>query len=454
MYAHFAEADRSCDTRTVNSLTVRFRFMSTPDQSTGSRRHVRLILTMVPALGLAFVLSQFLRSVPAVIAPDLRAELDLTAGQLSVLPAALFFGSAIMQLPSGILLDRFGPRRTIAAFVLLTACGVAGFAFSATSLGLTLSLLVTGWGIAPIFMGIIVLISRWTPRDRLATATSLAVGIGGTGMLLSATPFAAATAAFGWRHTLAVVAGISLLLTFAILLTVKDRKPDAPEPSGDRESLLQTMRGLGVIFCEPKLYALGAIAAMAVGSFLTFRALWVGPYLNDTFDSGLIERGNIIFLVSLSWLVSAVFIGPLDRVFDTRRGIVTIGALSMALWFAVLALAGDVSTVVATGAMILLGLSSGLSSPIFAHARSLFPDRYVGRVVTAINLFVWGGVFFVQVGTGLIIDAFPADGQGHSPFEAYATSFAVLSFLLVAALLVYRRIEDVPPSRDIGEANS
>lgn len=431
-----------------------FSFMGSSNHISKPPSHVRLILAMVPALGLAFVLSQFLRSVPAVIAPDLRSELDLTAGQLSALPAALFFGSAIMQLPSGILLDRFGPRLTIAAFLLLTACGVAGFAFSTTSLGLIISLLVTGWGIAPVFMGIIVLISRWTPRDRLATATSLAVGIGGTGMLLSASPFAAATDAYGWRATLAAVATVALLLTFAVLLTVRDRKPDMSVPAGDTETLFQIMRGLGVVFREPKLYALGAISAMTVGSFLTFRALWVGPYLNDTFDAGLLERGNIIFLVSLSWLLSAVFIGPLDRVFDTRRGIVTIGALSMALWFAVLAIAGNTSLVIASTAMILLALSSGLSSPIFAHARSLFPDRYVGRVVTAINMFVWGGVFLVQVGTGLIIDAFPADAQGRSPFMAYATSFGVLAFLLVGALLIYRRIEDVPPSSDTHEPNA
>ncbi len=428
-----------------------FSFMGSPEHNSNPPGQVRLILAMVPALGLAFVLSQFLRSVPAVIAPDLRTELDLTAGQLSALPAALFFGSAIMQLPSGVLLDRFGPRLTIASFLLLTACGVAGFAFSTTSLGLIISLLVAGWGIAPVFMGIIVLISRWTPRDRLATATSLAVGIGGTGMLLSATPFAAATDAYGWRATLATVAAVALLLAFAVLLTVKDRKPDMPVPPGDTESLFQIMRGLGVVFREPKLYALGAISAMTVGSFLTFRALWVGPYLNDTFDAGLLERGNIIFLVSLSWLLSAVFIGPLDRIFDTRRGIVTIGALSMALWFAVLAIVGNTSLVIASAAMILLGLSSGLSSPIFAHARSLFPDRYVGRVVTAINMFVWGGVFLVQVGTGLIIDAFPADAQGHSPFRAYATSFGVLAVLLVGALLIYRCIEDVPPSSDTDE---
>jgi nitrate/nitrite transporter NarK len=425
--------------------------MSASSSTVAIRNRVRLILAMIPALGFAFVLSQFLRSVPAVIAPDLRAELDLTAGQLSALPAAMFFGSAIMQLPAGVLLDRFGPRRTIAAFLLLTAAGVAGFAFARTPGGLTLALLVTGWGIAPVFMGIIVLISRWTPRDRLATASALAVGIGGTGMLLSASPFAGATEAIGWRMTLAIVAGFAVLIGLAVVLTVRDRPPDAAPVVGGSETLIDTIRGLGVIFREPKLYALGTISAMTVGSFLTFRALWVGPYLNDTFDAGLIERGHIIFFVSLAWLVSAVAIGPLDRVFDTRRGIVTIGALSMALWFGVLAVSGDTTILVVTVAMIMLGLSSGLSSPIFAHARSLFPDRYVGRVVTAINLFIWGGVFAVQVGTGLLIDAFPADAQGHSPFIAYQVMFGVLSVLLVAALLVYRRIEDVPPSRDTGE---
>jgi len=426
--------------------------MSSPSDKT--RNRLKLILAMIPALGLAFILSQFLRSVPAVIAPDLRAELDLTAGQLSALPAALFFGSAIMQLPSGVLLDRFGPRRTIAAFLLVTACGVAWFAVAHSVIGLTLALLTIGWGIAPVFMGIIVLITRWISRDRLATASALAVGFGGTGMLLSASPFAEATAAFGWRPTLLMVAGCALVMSLGVILTVRDRAPDAPIVVGGSESLLDVARGLNFIFREPKLYAIGAISAITVGSFLTFRALWVGPYLNDTFGSDLIERGNIIFVVSLAWLVSAICIGPLDRIFDTRRGIVTVGALSMALWFAVLSAAGNTTVVTVTVAMVLLGLSSGLSSPIFAHVRSLFPDRYVGRVVTAINLFIWGGVFLVQVGTGLLIDAFPADELGRSPFVAYRVMFAALAVLLIAALLFYRRIEDVPPSRDTGEPDT
>lgn len=414
----------------------------------------RYILAMAPALGLAFILSQFLRSIPAVIAPDLRAELELSAGQLSNLPAALFLGSAIMQLPAGVLLDRFGPRITVAAFVLITATGVFGFSLAITPAGLTAWLLVTGWGIAPVFMGTIVLLTRWVNRDRLATMTALTVGVGGTGMLLSASPFAAATEAFGWRHTLAGVSVFALLLVGLILLTVRDRPPDQAAPAGPPESLMQVVRGLVVVFREPRLYAIGCIGGMTVGSFLTFRALWIGPYLNDVFGSELIARGNIIFLVSLAWLISAVAIGPLDRIFDTRRLVVAIGATLMATWFALLAIAGVGSLLFATAVMIALGLCSGLSSPIFAHARALFPDRYVGRLVTAINLFIWGGVFLVQIATGLLIDLFHADALGRIPDAAYRWNFAILAALLVIAVLYYLRVEDVPPSRDAGGPGS
>jgi nitrate/nitrite transporter NarK len=409
---------------------------------------LRLILAMAPALGLAFILSQFIRSVPAVIAPNLRVELGLDATQLSALPAALFLGSAIMQLPVGVLFDRFGPRRTVAVFILITVTGIAWFATARSPTGLMLALFVTGWGIAPVFMGTIVLLSRWVPRDRLSTATAITIGVGGMGMLLSATPFAAATAAFGWRETMLAIAAFSVLLAIGVYLTTRDRPPDAPVPSGPPETLLQTIRGLGVVLREPQIYALGALGGTAVGSFLTFRALWIGPYLNDIHGSGLIERGNIILVVSLAWLVSALAIGPLDRVFDTRRGVVSVGALAMAVWFGALAAAGGVPVLVASALMVVLGLCSGLSSPVFAHARALFPDRYVGRVITAINLFVWGGVFLVQVATGAIIDQFPADAAGRAPEVAYRTMFAALSVALLVALLFYRRVQDVPPSRD------
>ena len=413
------------------------------------RSKLLLIMVMVPFLGLAFMLSQFLRSVPAVIAPDLRSELNLTAIELSSLPAALFLGSALMQLPVGVLLDRFGPRRTIAIFLLISAVGTTLISRAESSSVLALALFVAGCGIAPVYMGLIVLLSRWVPRDRLATASSIAVAVSGAGLLLSAAPFAWASVVIGWRETLGFVGLGAALLSAIVWLVSRDRPPGEMPEKVVPETLRQTILGLKYVLRDKRLYALASVASISVGSFLTTRALWTGPYLNDVFGLDMISRGNVILALSVAWLVSALFYGPLDRLFDTRRGVVSVGAISMALSFVLLAVNNSASVGVVTVLLVLLGLSSSFTALIFAHARALFPDTHTGRAITAINLFIWSGVFLIQVITGFIVNAFPADSQGHSPIEAYQAMFITLAIALIVAVFVYRRIEDVPPSKDI-----
>lgn len=414
-------------------------------------RHARLnlIAAMAPFLGLAFMLSQFLRSAPAVIAPNLRSELDLSAAELSGLPAAMFLGSALMQLPVGVLLDRFGPRRTIAGFLLISAAGTLGISAAQNAVVLAAALFVAGCGIAPVYMGLIVLLSRWVPRDRLAAAGSIAVAVSGTGLLLSSTPFGWASAAIGWRDTLGFVGLGAAALSVIVFLVARDRPPGAVAAEPVPESLVQTIRGLVRILADRRLYGLAAVASVSVGSFLSTRALWTGPYLNDVFGLDLIGRGNVILALSAAWLVSALFFGPLDRLFDTRRGIVSAGAIAMAAAFALLTVNNSNSVVIVTALFVFLGLSSSYTALIFAHTRALFPDTHTGRAITAINLFIWGGVFVTQVVTGAIVNAFPADALGRSPVEAYQAMFATLAVALLVSVLIYRRTEDVPPSKDI-----
>ena len=298
-------------------------------------------------------------------------------------------------------------------------------------------------------MGLIVLLSRWVPRDRLATASSIAVAVSGTGLLLSAAPFAWASVVIGWRETLGFVGLGAALLSVIVWLVAQDRPPGATSTKVAPETLRQTILGLKYVLGDRRLYALASVASISVGSFLSTRALWTGPYLNDVFGLDMISRGNVILALSAAWLVSALFYGPLDRLFDTRRGVVSVGAISMAISFVFLAINNSSSVGVVTVLLVLLGLSSSFTALIFTHARALFPDTHIGRAITAINLFIWSGVFLVQVFTGFIINAFPADSQGHSPIEAYQAMFVTLAIALIVAVIVYRRIEDAPPSKDI-----
>jgi len=408
---------------------------------------------MAPVLGIAFILAHFLRSVPAVIAPDLRAELALTPGQLSSLPAAIFLGAALMQLPVGVLLDRFGPRRIIAGFLVVAAIGTLVFATAQGIIGLAVALFLIGCGAAPVFMGIIVLLSRWVARDRLATATAISISVGGGGMLLSATPFAAAAELYGWRAPLFAVGIASFGIAAAVFFFIRDRPADTPPPDGS-ETLFEIIRGLRWVLADTRLYSFAAVTAVSVAALVTVRNLWIGPYLNDAFGLDIVERGHVIFIVSVAWLLSALFYGPLDRWFDTRRGVVSGGLLIFAATSAALALNSSESVLVVTILLSAFALASAMASPIFAHARGLFPDSYTGRVFTAINVCTWTGVFLIQMGTGAILDAFPVDELGRSPAIAYRTMFGALAVALLLALFAYRRVADVPPSADMGEPPS
>lgn len=405
------------------------------------------IIRMAPVLAVTFILAHFLRSAPAVIAPNLRAELGLTPGQLSSLPAAIFLGAALMQLPVGVFLDKFGPRRTMAALFSLAALGAIIFSAAQGVLVLAVGLFLIGCGAAPVFMGVIVLLSRWIARDRLATGTAISIAVGGAGMLLSASPFAAAVELYGWRVSLLVVGVFSLGVALALLIMVSDRPEDAPQPTSS-ETLLETVLGLRSVLRDVRIYSFAAVTAVSVGALVTIRNLWIGPYLNDVFDLDIIARGNVIFAVSLTWIIAAVLYGPLDRKFDTRRGVVTCGMLAFTTMTAALAINNSDSVVLVTILLCGFALFAPMAPPIFAHARSLFPDTHSGRVFTAINVCTWSGVFLMQMATGAILDAFPVDELGRSPAIAYRTMFGALVIALLAALVVYRRIEDVRPSSE------
>ena len=418
---------------------------SDPSPPPYSRRAA--IIRMAPILGLTFILAHFLRSAPAVIAPNLRTELGLTPGELSSLPAAIFLGAALMQLPVGVFLDKFGPRRTMAALFSLAALGSIVFSAAQGVLTLAVGLFLIGCGAAPVFMGVIVLLSRWVARDRLATGTAISIAVGGAGMLLSASPFAAAVELYGWRTSLLVVGLFSLVVAIALLIMVQDRPEDAPHPASS-ETLLETIMGLRSVLRDVRIYSFAAVTAVSVGALVTIRNLWIGPYLNDVFDLDIIARGNVIFAVSLTWIVAAVLYGPLDRKFDTRRGVVTCGMLAFTAMTAALAINSSSSVVAVTVLLCGFALFAPMAPPIFAHARSLFPDTHSGRVFTAINVCTWSGVFLMQMGTGAILDAFPVDELGRSPAIAYRTMFGALVIALLVALMIYRRIEDVRPSSE------
>ena len=406
-------------------------------------------IRVVAALCAAYTVSQFYRGSTAVIAPELMRDLGLSAEALGVLTGGFFLAFGATQIPLGVLLDRFGPRRTIAGMLVFAVAGSLIFAAAPTPTVLTLGRALIGVGCAAVFMGSVVVCARWFPPDRFATAAAVVLAVGGAGNLMAATPLAYVSEQIGWRGTFVAMAGITAALALLVFAVVRDAPPGHPYHARRRESLGATMRGLREVFANRRLPFIVAMSFVAYASMATVLALWAGPYLNDVHGLDGVARGNVLLLTACAMITGTLCYGPLDRLLDTRKGIVCGGALATISVPAALAAVPAPPLWLVVALLALLGLVGTYSVMVMAHGRACFPERLVGRAVTVVNFANFTGVAVMQMVAGLIVGAFPAE-DGVAPEAAYRSAFAFLAATLAFALTFYLRVADAKPSQDLG----
>lgn len=398
---------------------------------------------VVSSLFLLFLMSQFYRATNAVLAPVFRDELGLSASQLGVLTGAFYAAFALAQIPVGVFLDRFGPRRTIAVMMLVPALGAFAVARAGDAAGLALGQAIMGAGCAVALSGAMVLFTRWFAPERFATMIALFSGLGNVGILLSATPFAVAVERFGWRPTFDGLAVLNVVLVAQMVFFVRDAPPGQVERTDARETFGAVVRGAGAVAGTRAIWPLLPLAFTSLSMVLVIRALWAGPYLADVYGLDAIERGNVLLLYTIAMLAGNVAIGPLDRVFRSRKRIVFVAAGLTAAALALLAALPRPGLWATIALFCLDGLACNYIIVIYAQARGFFPLHRIGRVVTLINGVNVAGIAILQVASGGIVRAFPAV-DGVAPDLAYRAMFGTLAVILCLAILIYSLSEDRP----------
>ena len=408
------------------------------------------IAPMIGVICGAFILSQFYRTTVAVLAPELTRALSLTPESLGLLTGAFFIASAAMQIPVGVLLDRYGPRRVLPVLTLTAATGVVIFATAEAAAMLALGQFVIGAGCSGIFMGGLVLVARWFPKNRFATLSSILLAISVGGNLLTGTPLALAAEAFGWRGAILATAGLLLLVSALTLLLVRDAPPGHAWHERKPESLGQAIRAVGTILARRDIRGILAMAFVTYASMVTIRGLWAGPYLADIHGLDTVNRGHVLFAMSLATLVGSLIYGPLDRRFDTRKGVVLSGGLAVGAVLLTLAAFPDPGLPVVIGLFCLLALCGPYYVILLAHGRAFFADHLVGRAMSTMNFFTFAGVGVTQVLTGVVVGRFGENAGGAHPIGAYRAVFIFLVVVLLAALALYASSRDKPPSGETG----
>jgi MFS family permease len=371
----------------------------------------------------AYLLSYVYRNVNAVISPELTASLGISASSLGFLTSAYFVAFAAMQIPAGMLLDRYGPRRVEPVLLGVAGCGALAFAASDSVGGLTLARALIGAGVAVCLMAPLKAIAAWYPAERHASLSGWMMVAGGAGALLSTAPLAAALSFVSWRGIFVALAASTFAAAAAIFLLV----PDTPHPPNAAGWSAQ-WHGVRSIFGSPRLWWMAPLGSVAIGSFMAIQGLWSVPWLIEV--NGYTRDVAAAHLLLMGVTIVAGYLGI--GMFATRlarAGISTRHLYAAGFGLNIVALA--LITLRAPWTYVLwalYGLGAAVNVLGFTLLGQGFPRALAARANTAFNLVMFLGSFAAQWGIGLVVDA------TRSRFGIDTKAALQLAFALVIAI--------------------
>jgi MFS family permease len=394
-----------------------------------------IAIAVVATLGALYIVSMFLRNSVGVIAPNLAAEMGLAPIQIGLLSSIYFFCFASMQLPLGIALDRFGPKRCMLASLMVTVTGCAVFATARDASGLVAGRALLGFGTASFLMAPVALYARWFPPERFSTFAGIQLGIGSLGAICATAPLAFATASFGWRATFLGVGGCAVVIGLLIWLIVSDDPPGVQRPPHN-ETLRESIAGIWQVIRTPSIGRIFMVQLTSYPTYVLIAGLWGGPYLTHVYGYDLKGRGDVLLVAALCQALGSFFWGPSDRLFGRYKVPVIIGTSTCFVSLVVLATFGTLPIPLLLVIFAMIGFSTGMTSVVMSHGRSLVPPHLLGRAITLLNIGTMGGGFLVQFVSGSIINLFPTTA-GAYPLEAYRLMFGLQAVLVLVGFVVY-----------------
>lgn len=395
-----------------------------------------------------FVISHFHRVAPAVVARELMGRFGASAVAVSALAAIYFYVYAAMQIPSGLLADRLGPRRLATAGAALMALGSAAFGAAPTLSLLYLTRFVVGLGASVIFVSGMRLAASWFPPREYGMMAGLMITAGGLGSLLGTTPLAVMVEAVGWPGAFELVGAVTALLAGLAWGVVRDHPPETGgaglggAPPGERGPILERLRR---VLGNPRTWPPFVIFFGLYGTFGTFAGLWGVPYLRDVYGFPARRAAGYAFLLSLGFMVGGPVVGWLsDRFLRRRPPMILLSAVSALLW-GLLAVTRPPEPWLPV-LYLALGLAASGIALTWVLGREVNPPGLAGLAVGAVNLGGFVGVALLQVLAGLLLDTAwggaMAEGARVYPLAAYQRTFLLaFSVMAVTTLVATRAVE-------------
>jgi predicted MFS family arabinose efflux permease len=390
-------------------------------------RHLWLRLFLPLAAG--YLLSYLFRTSNAVIGPLLAKDLALSDQALGLLTSAYFLTFGAAQLPLGILLDRYGPRRVEAALLLVAAAGAVVFAQAGDLIALTAGRALIGLGVSACLMAAFKAFNQWFAPEQQPALIGWVMTAGGLGALFAAQPLESAIAMAGWRHVLLGLAALTVAVSAVIWLAV-------PEKDGGSQgsSFAEQLAGVRQVMTHPQFWRYAPMVAVSIGGFMAIQGLWVSRWMTEI--DGLTRPA---IALRLTWMSVAMLLGCLFMGFVTtpliRRGFSAVRILNVDAVASVLVFAGIcLYSGLGTGWLwVMLAIVFPLLNIAYSIVAQSLPLAVSGRANTVLNLAAFVGAFGVQWGMGVAVDAMRACDW--TAAGAYRATFIAVLVLQAASVV-------------------
>jgi MFS family permease len=403
---------------------------------------VRVFFLVFLPFALGHFLSSLLRTINAVLAPELVASLALTPGQLGLLTSAFFFSFALVQLPVGIALDRYGPRKVQLVLMLFAALGAVMFAFGQGFAELVAARALIGFGLGGCFMSAVKAISASIAPGKLPSVHGYLIAVGGLGAASATLPARMVLEYTDWR-TLFI--GLAVLLACcALLISILSPRSQAPAKA------VPSVRSILDVYADPAFRKTISLILIPHAVFFGIQGLWIGRWLSDVARFSDAAVAYLLYMSMAAVIFGAIGVGMITE-WAARRGIKPLDVAGAGIALFVLVQAAFVfnyspSFQLLSVLFTLIGTITGIEYALVAQS---MPPSLTGRAATCLNLLIFIGAFLVQAGFGQILGLWQSDASGHYPAVAYRVAFAVLVLLQLPGLVLFllRRRRSVQRAR-------
>ncbi|MBL8485944.1 MAG: MFS transporter [Rhodocyclaceae bacterium] len=395
---------------------------------------------------LLYLIGFYQRVAPAVITDRLMADFAIGATALGNLSAFYFYAYVAMQIPTGVIADRWGPRRLLTAGAGVAAAGTILFALAGDLAWAAAGRLLIGASVAVAFVSMLKLASHWFPSRQYALVSGMALAMGVVGGVIAGVPLRALVEAVGWRAVMGATAAVTGLLCLATWWHVRDDPTDkghashAPPAGQDhRHPHPPIVASLARVLSYRNIWILTLVPIGFSGAVLTFGGLWGVPYLRQVHGLDAKTAALVTSTLLVSWAIG----GPLLGNWSTRQGrrkplYVASAAVALAAWGAVFYAEAPLPLLVAL--LVVAGLGSANIIIGFAWAKESLPLALTGTASGVCNMGPLMGGMLLQPGVGWLLDrnwsGAAAAGARIYDAAAYRAGFSLVFVAICAAMLL------------------